>query len=225
MSRNEPNYLAVIGDLVGSRAMRPKERVEVQERFKAVLEGINRDFRDEIASLFLITAGDEAQGILKRPHCCRKIVRRLQRGLAPTEIVVGLGYGPLTTELGEYAVGADGPAFHFARQALVEAKEDRKAYGRAIVREVRLHSERPLLDTVVDSLFLALAVIRSHWTEKQSRVLSLLEEGRSAKEAAEALGVPLSNVSRTIETSQYREYELLTESLEVVLQEGFNGSI
>jgi len=224
MPKPNQNYFAIIGDLVGSRAMEPKERVQVQKRFQTILDKANKDFRDEIASLFLITAGDETQGVLKRPDFCCEIIRQIQIELTPTEIVFGLGYGPLTTALGEYAVGADGPAFYLARQALVEAKEERKAYGKSILREVRLHSEAPLRDATIDSLFLAVSLLKSHWTVKQAKILKLLQQGKTTTETAKFLKIPLSNISRTVEKTHFRELELLFAALRQIFHEGFNKS-
>ncbi|MFQ5863827.1 MAG: SatD family protein [bacterium] len=221
MHKNSQNYLAIIGDIVGSRSLNPAERAQVQKRFQAVLEGINKPFKDEIASLFLITTGDEAQGILRRPNYCYQIIRKIQLELVPTELVFGLGYGPITTEIGEFAVGADGPAFYFARQSLNEAKDDRKAYGRSIIREVRFHSNDPLRDKIIDALFLAVAVIKSRWTDKQAKILNLLENKKSPIEVARLLNVPLSNVSRTVDNSDFREFEYLVESLQTILKDGF----
>ena len=222
MAEQEQNYLTIIGDLVGSRRLEAKERGEVQKRFKSVLEKINSDFRSEIASLFLITIGDEAQGILNRPNRCYDILRQIQIELAPTEIVFGIGYGPLTTELGEYAVGSDGPAFHLAREALSEAKEDRKAYGKSILREASLHSGSCLRDTIINAMFLSLSVLKSNWTAKQEAILNLLEQGVNSTEVAKMLKIPLSNVSRTIENTRFREYEILVHSVQKIIQEHFD---
>ncbi|MFQ6113424.1 MAG: SatD family protein [bacterium] len=221
MNKNDQNYLAIIGDIVGSRSLNPKERAQVQKRFQAVLDGVNEAFKEEIASLFLITAGDETQGILKRPNYCYQIIRKIQIELAPTEIVFGLGYGSLTTDIGEFAVGADGPAFYFARQSLNESKKERKAYGKSILREVRFHSDDPIRDKIIDALFLAMAVIKSHWTDKQAKILNLLENKKSPIEVAKLLNVPLSNVSRTVDISNFREFEYLVESLQTIFKDGF----
>ncbi|MFQ5486084.1 MAG: hypothetical protein ACE5DO_12235, partial [Desulfobacterales bacterium] len=126
---------------------------------------------------------------------------------------------------GAYAIGADGPAFHRARQALTEAKAERKAYAKAIVREVRLFSGSSLLDTVVDALFLALSALKKNWTEKQTLALNLLEQGGSPTQIAESLEIPVSNISRTVEASQYREYEFLADSLKTVLNSGYKKII
>ncbi len=132
-----------------------------------------------------------------------------------------MGYGPLTTELGEYAVGSDGPAFHLAREALSEAKEDRKAYGKSVLREVSLHSGSSLRDTIVNAMFLSLSVLKSNWTAKQEAILNLLEQGVNSTEVAKMLEIPLSNVSRTIENTRFREYEILVHSVQKIIQQHF----
>ena len=224
MPRKKRKFVAIIGDLVGSRTLQPKERNRVQKRFQKALDKINKDFRDEIASLFLITVGDEAQGILHRTNDCYEILRRIQLELAPTEIVFGIGYGILTTEMKEFAVGADGPAFHFAREALTKTKEERKVYGKSILREVRFNSDDPLQNKVIDALFLAISVFKSQWTSKQTEILNLLEQGYSPTDVSESLGLPLSNVSRTIDSSDYREFEDIAQTLQTIFQERFEGS-
>ncbi len=221
MPKAQRNYVTIIGDLVGSRALPAGERAAVQKRFEAVLKKVNQDFKTEIASLFLITAGDEAQGILKQPNFCYEILRLIQIGLTPTEIVFGVGYGGLSTSLGVYAVGADGPAFYRARQALEDAKAERKAYGKSILREVRVSTDAALRDDLINALFLSLAVIKSRWTQKQTEVLNLLESGKSISETAEKLGLPLSNVSRTVEVTHFREFENLAATLRSLFRDNF----
>ena len=222
MPNSNINYLAVIGDLVGSRQLNSQERSTVQKRFQEILDRINHEFKEDIAALFLITAGDETQGILHRTQRCYQILRKIQMDLSPIKIVFGLGYGPLTTELKEYAIGADGPAFYYARQALNEAKKERKAYGKSILREVRIHSNDEIRDQTIDALFLSLAVIRDHLTEQQEKIVELLEKGKSPKEISEILKIPLPNVSRTIETTHYREYELIVACIETWFAKAFN---
>lgn len=220
LTPNSAPYIAVIGDLVASRSLAPAQRQQVQERFQAALDEVNQQFSKEVAARFLITVGDEAQGLLKQRDPLYAILRRIQIRLFPAEIVFGVGVGSLTTEIGEFAIGADGPAFHRARQALTEAKSERKEYGKAIVRDVKFLSENPMVDPVVNALFLALAVLRRHWTEKQTRVLNLLEQGRSQKEVAETLGMALSNVNRAIESTHFREYQRVIDGLQAILESG-----
>ena len=45
--KKHQNYVALIGDLVASRALTPEEHGEVQKQFKAVLERVNKDFKSK----------------------------------------------------------------------------------------------------------------------------------------------------------------------------------
>lgn len=102
-----------------------------------------------------------------------------------------------------------------------ESKAERKAYGKSILREVRFHSDDPMRDKIIDSLFLAIAVIKSHWTLKQTKILNLLEQGKNPSEVAKLLKIPLSNISRTVDKTHYREFENLVESLQSFFRDGF----
>lgn len=57
-------YVAIIGDIKNSREL--QDRKQVQEKLEAVLNEINDTYDADIASKFLITLGDEFQGLL---HC------------------------------------------------------------------------------------------------------------------------------------------------------------
>ncbi len=221
MPEKNQKYFAVIGDLVASRQMEPDLRNEVQKQFHAVLKKVNEEFREDIASLFLITAGDEMQGILFRPDHCYDMLRKIQLALAPTQIVFGLGYGEIMTELGEYAIGSDGPALHRARQALTEAKEERKAYGKSILREVKINSGNHEFDAVMNALLLALSVLKDSWSENQREIVHLLEQGKAVKQISEILSVPQSNISRTIEVVHFREFVQLVDGVKILFTAGY----
>ncbi|MFQ5648542.1 MAG: SatD family protein [bacterium] len=220
MTDRPPKYVAIIGDLVGSRAMAPDERNQVQKRFQVALDRVNVAFKDELAALFLITAGDETQGILHRPDCSYEILRQIQFELWPARIVFGVGYGPMTTPLKEYAVGADGPAFYRARQALEQARAERKAYGKSIRREVLFDSDESFKDEVVNALFLAISVLRGQWTQKQWQILRLVQQGATPSDISTSLAVPRSNISRTLHASYYREFERIVAALQSYLKHG-----
>jgi predicted DNA-binding protein YlxM (UPF0122 family) len=90
---------------------------------------------------------------------------------------------------------------------LIASKTERKEYGKAILREVRIATDRAEFDDVVNNLFLALAVIKSHWTEKQTRILHNLESKLSVSEVAERLKIAKSSVSRAVDVTHFREFE------------------
>lgn len=58
---NNP-YIAIIGDMKESKKI--ENRNEVQKKLKQVLEEINEKYDNDISSKFIITLGDEFQGLL-----------------------------------------------------------------------------------------------------------------------------------------------------------------
>ena len=62
----DKQYIAIIGDIKNSRKI--DNRKEVQTKLNGVLDEINQTYCEEIAAGFLITLGDEFQGLLLRPQ-------------------------------------------------------------------------------------------------------------------------------------------------------------
>ncbi|MGB4438298.1 MAG: SatD family protein, partial [Sedimentibacter sp.] len=56
-------YIAIIGDIVNSKKI--DNRNDVQIKLKSLLKRIDEKYTDDIASDFMITLGDEFQGLLK----------------------------------------------------------------------------------------------------------------------------------------------------------------
>ena len=103
-------YCAIIGDIRRSRQL--PRRGAVQKRFAGAIASLNREFRKEIASSFLITLGDEFQGLLLSPAASFRLIRRFQELMDPVPFSFGVGVGTLSTPLEKQAVGMDGEAFH-----------------------------------------------------------------------------------------------------------------
>ncbi len=56
-------YIGIIADIIDSREL--SNRLEVQESLNKTLSVINQMYDESIASKFVITLGDEFQGLLK----------------------------------------------------------------------------------------------------------------------------------------------------------------
>jgi hypothetical protein len=81
MNTLKQQYCAIIGDINKSRTL--ERRARAQEKFKEAVAAINKEFKNDIASKFLITLGDEFQGLLKTPARSYHIVRRFQELTEP----------------------------------------------------------------------------------------------------------------------------------------------
>ena len=118
-------YIAVIGDLVASKKI--SDRRAVQEKLGAVLSGINASYSKDLASRFMLTLGDEFQGLLLAGAHTVAIVEKIEREMHPTMVRFGIGVGRITTAIDRHLpLGADGPAYYYARQMIDELKTAEK---------------------------------------------------------------------------------------------------
>jgi hypothetical protein len=115
-------YCAIIGDIVKSKEI--KNRQEIQDRFKRVIEEINNEYSEFIASKFTVTLGDEFQGLLYTPHISYHLIKDINKKMNPIGLVFGVGIGTMDTYFNkELSIGADGPAYHYARKMVGRAKK------------------------------------------------------------------------------------------------------
>ena len=110
-------YLAIIGDLKHSRDI--SDRYVVQEKLNKVLGEINESYSRDLSSKFTITLGDEFQGLLNCGVNTMRIISDIERRMYPVKIRFGIGIGSITTDINtEMAIGADGPGYYKAREAI-----------------------------------------------------------------------------------------------------------
>jgi len=99
LARASQRYVAFIADMVGSRRVAAARRRVLQRQFAGLVAGLNRDYRKEIASRFVITLGDEFQGLLNSAARIPDLIWRLEQDFPQCEFRVGIGLGTLDTEL------------------------------------------------------------------------------------------------------------------------------
>ena len=105
-------YIAIIGDIKNSKQLHER-RHAVQEELVEKLETINQTYQSAIASKFMITLGDEFQGLLKSGACAVAIIDQIERALYPIRLRFGIGVGEVSTEISlASTLSADGPAFY-----------------------------------------------------------------------------------------------------------------
>jgi hypothetical protein len=186
-----PIYLALIGDVVRSR--QSADRASLQAHLADALDGLNLDPGSDLAARFVLTIGDEFQGLLASPGRLVRILSELRAAAHPDELRFGIGIGGLATPLREDAIGMDGPCFHRARAA-IEAAERR---GTTV--EVDAGSPAPVFPVYA----ILYAALRGEMTDRQRQVLDLALAGETGKAIADRLRVSPSAVSQHLSAASY----------------------
>jgi hypothetical protein len=203
-------YIAVIADMVRSRDVPAARRRLLQKRFTGLVAILNQEYRKAIAAGFVITLGDEFQGLLNSAALIPDLVWRLEQDFPERELRVGIGLGTLNTPIQKVALNIDGPALHAAREAIEQAKRTKTLGG-----VFRGFSE---LDDILNGIARLLWFHRSHWTDSQRKIATLLRQGMSQKEAAKKLRIKKQVVSRQALASGSSPYIAAENAWRMILQ-------
>ena len=212
------SFVAVIGDMKDSRHL--ENRKEVQVRLQGILDRLNEKYKDEIVSRFLITLGDEFQGLLSSGKYILDMVNEIRMEMYPVRLRFGIGFGQITTDIRtEMALGADGPGYYRSREA-VELLKEREKKKRSVLAELCLkmdetHRDKEiLLNTVFDLMY----VVESGWTDRQREVIwDMLLHGDGQQNTASRLDITQSTVQKTLAAGSYYTYESALKNASEIL--------
>lgn len=217
-------YIAIIGDIVNSKRL--DDRNTVQMKLNSLLKNINLKYTDSIASNFMITLGDEFQGLLKYGNNIMDIISEIEIEMHPVKLRFGIGIGSIVTEINrELPLGADGPAYHNARKVIEELKKLEKRYM-ANYSNIMIASEGDNLniDMLLNSVFSLCFTIRNKWTDRQREIIfSYIKNEKNQYEAAEKLEIGQPSVNKALNSSGYYSYQRAVETIDKVLS-SVNGS-
>ncbi|EHJ56542.1 hypothetical protein HMPREF9318_00400 [Streptococcus urinalis FB127-CNA-2] len=200
-------YFAIIGDIINSKKIQDREAF--QQRLNDVLDQLNTDYRDVIASQFFITLGDEFQAILHRTAPVFQIIDVLISRLSPISVRFGLGFGDIKTSINpEMSIGADGPAFWYAREAIVELHQ-KNDYGDTLLT---FKSENMKKNQVMNALISSGDAIKASWRASQMEVfnglleLGIYDEHFDHQQLANKLSINPSALSKRLKSSHLKVY-------------------
>jgi len=203
----QKRYCAIIGDMNRSRKL--ARRAHAQRKFAAAVDTINKEFKSSIASKFLVTLGDEFQGLLASPGQSYDVVRRFEELMEPVPFSFGIGVGTLSTPLRkDKALGMDGEAFHRARSALQNAKSRKRSV---------CYSFDSRSEVLVNAL---IALMDKQWirlTPRQQRIAQLLKEAKP-KDVARRLRISAQAISKARRSAGMLELSDAADALRIFLQ-------
>lgn len=182
-------------DIKGSKKL--KNRAEIQNKILNLLNSLNKEFSSFLIADFLMTLGDEFQGVLKKTNVILNVSKYVKENL-PVEFYCGVGIGYIETPLSEKPSEMDGSAFHNSREALKEAKK------KNIELVFKSHSEE--IDFLLNSVMKLILHVKSKWTKRQIEVISFLESQENIKlsDAAEKFQISKQAISKIVRTAGWR---------------------
>ena len=217
---NRHSFAAVIGDIKDSRQL--ENIKEVQKRLQKVLDRLNRKYEEDIVSSYLITLGDEFQGLLCSGKNILNMINEIKMEMYPVRLRFGIGFGTITTDIRrEMALGADGPGYYRAREA-VEVLKEREKKNRPVPADLCLKMEEEdrdkevLLNTVFDLLY----VVEEGWTERQREIIwDMLVYGDGQQNTAARLSISQPTVQKALAAGSYYTYENALKNAAEILGE------
>ncbi len=217
---NRHYFAAVRGYIKDTRKL--ENRKEVQKRLQKVLDRLNRKYEEDIVSSYLITLGDEFQGLLCSGKNILNMINEIKMEMYPVRLRFGIGFGTITTDIRrEMALGADGPGYYRAREA-VEVLKEREKKNRPVPADLCLKMEEEdrdkevLLNTVFDLLY----VVEEGWTERQREIIwDMLVYGDGQQNTAARLSISQPTVQKALAAGSYYTYENALKNAAEILGE------
>lgn len=213
-------YIAIIGDIKKSREVVERERL--QDKLKKVLENVNCLYSNSIASNFIITLGDEFQGLLFSGKHFMDIVYYIKKEMYPINIRFGIGIGEITTKINsQMSIGADGPGYYNARDCIDDLKKnERKKVVLAGDIKIKIEGDNHLQELSLNSIFKLMYVIEKGWTPKQREVINfMLYNEMSQTQTAIYFSVAQSNIHQLLSKSSFYAYKDAFDSVNKILEE------
>jgi len=213
-------YIAIIGDIKKSKQLDDRKKIQIQ--LQKILNDINIKYTKDIASKFMITLGDEFQGLLGCGENVMSIISEIETKIYPVKIRYGVGIGEMTTDINpDLPLGADGPAYYNARDAIEYLKNNEKK-SKASQANIMIMADGESNPTVklLNTVLSLETVIKSKWTDRQREIIhEYIKNDDNQIKAAEGLSITQSSVQKSLSKANYYTYKEAMDIVSNVLSE------
>ena len=207
MENRTDSFAAVIGDIKDSRKL--ENRKYEEEHSASYL--LNRKYGKTTAIFWEMKGNVSGKNILI-----------MMEKMEMSGLRFGIGFGTITTDIRrEMALGADGPGYYRAREA-VEVLKEREKKNRPVPADLCLkmgeedRDKEVLLNTVFDLLY----VVEEGWTERQREIIwDMLVYGDGQQNTAARLSISQPTVQKALAAGSYYTYENALKNAAEILGE------
>ena len=195
----EAPCIAIIADMVKSRHVPRTQRPEVQQSFSEFVAGLNLKYKHALVARFVITLGDEFQGLLSDGLIIPDLLWDMHYKFDMRQLRVGIGLGTIDTPIGKNAINVDGPALHHARNAIDIAKKDKLLGG-------VFEGFGAACDPAFNGFARLLQHHRARLKPQQRKVIERLRESLTQSVIANELGITRQAVSLYATAAGWQAY-------------------
>ena len=221
---NEGNYAVIIGDIINSKQI--TNRNEVQKKLKEVLGEINNRYIKDIAAKFMISLGDEFQGLIRNQGNIIKIISEVERELEPVKLRFGVGIGNVSTDINlDNSLEIDGPAYYRARKMIQELERKKSQYTESDSNiMVCFSDEGSEVNELINAALGVCATIKSKWSARQNEIINIyLSNDENQYKTAEMLNIAQSSVNRALNNASFYAYKAVMDNIEKFLEQEGGG--
>lgn len=204
-------YTVIIADIKESRKMQDYERYEWQLFLKSAIVQVNENYSGIIEAPFMITKGDEFQGVLKNLADVNHVVAKFEQLLFPLHLRFGVGHGPIQKMGSSIPIEMDGRAFHIASNALNIAKKKKLM--------VYVESGIPQFDLVINTIYQLIWTIKKGWSNVNYKRYWKYQEYGTYDRVATAEGVSAQAVWDSLHHAHAIEVIAAEQTLNSVFNE------
>ncbi|MFV0363776.1 MAG: SatD family protein [Suipraeoptans sp.] len=211
-------YIAIIGDIKDSKKI--ANRNEVQKKLNKVLEMINETYSKSISANFVITLGDEFQGVLSCGEEIMNILFDIEHNMYPVKIRFGIGIGKITTDINrEMSIGADGPGYYKAREAIEFLKESEKR-KRVNPSDIflKIEGDNSPQAKAINTIFSLMKTVKDAWSDRQREIIwDAMEHKDNQIDIANRFGIKQSSVQKGLSKGKYYAYIDAAETINEII--------
>lgn len=212
---NNDNLIAIIGDIIDSKKIDENNRRVLQSKLSSTLSEINEEYKEDIVSNFIITLGDEFQGILNKSQYLFEIIEKIQFNISDVQFRFGIGIGKIYTDINrEASIGFDGPAYHKARKSISILKNNKN------FQNIYIESSDIVFDEELNAHLFWVCNCFNNWSPLQKKIVKLKIKDYNIIQAkiSDILHIDQSLVSRSIKASNFENYNLSKKSIIKLLE-------
>lgn len=167
---------------------------------------------------YAVTAGDEFQTIISEYAQIPELLMDLRTRMRPLRLRVGIGLGRVAARVRPPVNRMGGEAFQFARKALERIKG---SAGNKFAALTAFQSRDKVFDATANLIYALQDTLVRRITEKQWETIEVFRGRRRLEDAAKALGLDTSTVSRNLKRGYFWQMQETIAGMKIVIEEHF----